>query len=127
MSDTNPKWLKSAVSKGLAGLVLLRLPNTPPEELIQQTAKVWLLAITQTKLFNGWNEQDDKWRIEKAFLQLYAECDRFPSPKMLIERLPKRVVLELPEPTLTAEQQQRNAENWRKLKEFLKCTTTAKR
>ncbi len=104
----NPKWLNVSIAQGLAGLVLLRLPNTPPEDMIKATAKVWVTALTTVKLYGGWNEVEDKWRIESAFTRLYAECDRFPSPKMLIERLPKRKVLELPEPQITKEQQEIN-------------------
>ncbi|OBP35178.1 hypothetical protein A6J59_004140 [Pasteurella multocida] len=104
-------WLKSVIAKGLAGLIVLRLPNQPSEDTIAKTAEIWVKTILHQKIFNGWNEQDDKWRIEEAFLTLYAECDRFPSPKMLLERLPKRRVLALPEPkitVLTAEERERN-------------------
>lgn len=104
-------WLRATIAKGLAGLVVLRLSGQPPEDMIIKTAEIWVKAILHQKIYNGWNEQDDKWRIEEAFLTLYAECDRFPSPKMLLERLPKRKVLTLPEPkitVLTPEERERN-------------------
>lgn len=104
-------WLRATIAKGLAGLVVLRLQGQPPEDMITKTAEIWVKAILHQKIFNGWNEQEDKWRIEEAFLTLYAECDRFPSPKMLLERLPKRRILALPEPkitVLTAEERERN-------------------
>ena len=104
-------WLRATIAKGLAGLVVLRLQGQPPEDMITKTAEIWVKAILHQKIFNGWNEQEDKWRIEEAFLTLYSECDRFPSPKMLLERLPKRRVLALSEPkitVLTAEERERN-------------------
>lgn len=82
-------WLNEAIAQGLMGLVALRLPNTPPEEVIVKTAKIWVLALTKG-CGGQWVEDEDRWRIEKAFVRLYADCEFFPSPKMLIERLPKR-------------------------------------
>lgn len=120
-------WLNAAIAKGLMGLVTLRLPNTPPEEIIVKTAQIWVLALTKG-LGNTWNEEDDLWRIENAFMRLYADCDRFPSPKMLIERLPKRK--EQPLALLTREptQEERNRHQaWiKKIKEMIHGHTMAK-
>lgn len=57
-------------------------------------------------------------------MQLGADCDRFPSPKMLLDRLPKRKVLALPAPEpkeITPERQAVIDERWRILKEQMKC------
>lgn len=118
---SNKNWLNATIAQGLGGLVLLRLPNQPPEELIKQTAKVWVIALESVKLYGGWNEEDDKWRIEKGFQCLYAECDRFPAPKMLIERMPKRKAVEaLPAPALSDEQVARNLARLAKIKRLVK-------
>ncbi|ACA32314.1 conserved hypothetical protein [Histophilus somni 2336] len=102
------KWLKRTVAQGLGKLVVLRLANQPPEEMIKATAEVWVQVILSQRIYGGWQEKEDKWRIEQAFMRLCAECERFPAPKMLLDRLPKRKTLELPPPQpkpLTPEQQ----------------------
>lgn len=128
MNKITPQWLKSAVSQGIAGLVLLRLPNQPPEEMITKTAQVWLLALNKHQT---WHESEDKWRIEDGFARLYGECDRFPNPKMLLERMPKRKPpLELPPKEMTDEDWTRQQANIKRLKERLKACytkTTARR
>lgn len=115
-------WLRATIAKGLAGLVVLRLQGQPPEDMITKTAEIWVKAILHQKIFNGWNEQEDKWRIEEAFLTLYSECERFPSPKMLLDRMPKRIVLALPEPemtVLTQEERERNIQFCQQFKQML--------
>lgn len=115
------KWLNSAIAQGLAGMVLLRLPNQPPEDMIAATAKVWVKVISQIKLYNGWNEQDDKARIEQAFLRLYAECDRFPTPKQFLDRLPPRKTVQaLPQPKMTEQQRLIAAERLAQLRMMIK-------
>lgn len=120
-NQQNTQWLKATIAKGLAGFIVLRLPNQPPEEMITKTAEIWLQAILHKKLYNGWNESEDKWRIEQAFLNLYAECERFPSPKMLLERLPARKVLALPEPVyqMTAQDKARHRQMCQQMREIL--------
>lgn len=91
-----PKWLRVAVAQGLGKLLLLRLANQPAEEMITATAEVWVQVILSQRLYGGWDEAQDKWRIEEAFMRLCAECERFPVPKNFLDSLPKRKVLELP-------------------------------
>lgn len=122
MNNPNHQWLKATIAKGLAGLVVLRLPNQPPEEMITKTAEIWVKAILHQKIHNGWNAEQDQWRIEHAFLTLYAQCDRFPSPKMLLERLPARKILALPEQTyqMTDEERQLNQQFCQQMKAILR-------
>lgn len=108
----SPKWLRVAIAQGLGKLVVLRLANQPPEEMIKATAEVWVQVILNQRIYGGWIESEDKWRIEQAFMRLCAECERFPAPKALLDRLPKRKVIELPKPEHkppSPEQQQRIA------------------
>lgn len=112
-------WLNAVIAKGLMGLVALRLPNTPPEEIIVKTAQIWVLALTKG-LGTKWEKKRDTPRIEKAFMRLYAECDRFPNPKMLIERLPRDYPETLMiERKITEEDRKRASEMCQKLREIL--------
>lgn len=116
--DNAPKWLRVSVAKGLGKLLLLRLANQPAEEMITATAEVWVQVMLSQRLYGGWDEAQDKWRIEEAFMRLCAECERFPVPKNLLDFLPKRKTPELPKPEpkpLTPEQQAKVAAM---LKEF---------
>ncbi|BFU64735.1 hypothetical protein [Rodentibacter abscessus] len=128
-AKSTPQWLKETIAKGLGGLVVLRLANTPPEEVIKDTAKIWTLVISRQPNYGGWDEVQDKWRIEEGFMRLYAECEYFPSPKMLIDRLPKRKQPEvyLIERKLTQAEKQRMAENCRKLRELLNGIPTTRK
>lgn len=116
---TDNKWLKKVVAQGLGKLVVLRLANQPPEEMIKATAEVWVQVILSQRLYGGWQEKEDKWRIEQAFMRLCAECERFPAPKMLLDRLPNRKIAELPPPEpkpLTPARREQLAKMFAKLK-----------
>ena len=66
-------------------LLLLRLKNSPTEDVIQPTLEAWDMAL-------------DKLRFETAFMLLGQTCDWFPTPKQLLEILPRREYPELPPP-----------------------------
>lgn len=119
-SPEQVKWLKSVVAQGLARLIVLGLPGRPAEEMTKQVASVWVEALLFK--FSGWDEKLDRKRLEKAFLRLCCECDKFPNPKMLLDCLEPREILALPEPKpapMTAERQAELAKRWRELRAFL--------
>ena len=89
------QWLKPVLAKGVAMLLLLRLKNSPTEDVIQPTLEVWYRVITHKK---EWDMTLDKPRFEAAFMQLGQTCDWFPTPKQLLEALPGREYPELPSP-----------------------------
>lgn len=123
MMNKEVNWLKKTVAQGLGKLVVLRLSNQPPEEMIAATAEIWVQALLTQKLDGGWQESEDKWRIEQGFMQLCAECERFPAPKMLLERLPKRKIPELPTPAprpLTREEKHRHQAFCQQLREIIR-------
>lgn len=110
-----PKFARDEVLSGLQKLVMLRPDGTPPNTGIRLTASVWCEALTATSI--SWDEQLDKGRITAGFTRLFAEIERWPTPKMLIRCLPPR-----PEPPklehkkqLTPEEEARGRENLKKL------------
>lgn len=116
------QWLKLVLAKGVAMLLLLRLKNSPTEDVIQPTLEAWYRVITHKK---SWDMALDKLRFERAFMLLVQTCDWFPTPKQLLEILPRREYPELPPPPpktaeeLAAEQVQM-ARNVQRLKEMLR-------
>lgn len=114
-----PPFAQQEVLRGLQKLVALRLQGAPPEEGIKLTAAVWLEAVATLPI--GWDRQQDEGRIQAAFAQLAVDAERWPPPKMLIERLPPR-----PEPKLlthryhaTPEDEARGRENLKKLYQII--------
>lgn len=95
-------WIRAEISLGLARLLVLRLPGYPPEDMITQTAMVWVEAILDAPM--GWDEALDRPRIRRAFTTLTRTCDRWPAPKTLLDHLPPRPELpKLPEPKMSEE------------------------
>ena len=115
MSKPLPKFVSDELLTGLQKLMLLRLEGAPPADGIKLTASVWVEAIASVNI--SWVEQLDKGRITAGFTRLFAEIERWPTPKMLIRCLPPR-----PEPPklehkrqLTPEEKARGRENLKKL------------
>ncbi|MGX2948558.1 hypothetical protein [Frederiksenia canicola] len=101
------RWLKQAIASGVSMLVLLRIRNSPPEDAIKGTLQAWYRVLTHN---HRWDEKLDRVRFEAAFLNLAQSCDQFPTPKQLLEAMPPRELKELPPPTLTEEQRQKNVQ-----------------
>lgn len=100
-------WLRAEIGSGLQKLLALRLPGTPPEDAIIGTAEVWLEAVASRNI--QWVEHLDRQRVRRAFLALLRDCDRWPSPKLLLENLGNRDPPKaLPHPILTSEEKARN-------------------
>lgn len=112
----NNEFIRVAVSKGLAELVTLRLAGTPSEDMIIMTASTWCKVLDNCKPSNGWIETEDLWRIEKAFTKLLVECERWPAPRLLLDRLPSRKSVEAVEfKEVSDEQKEKNVKNIRKI------------
>ncbi|MEB3470125.1 hypothetical protein ROV31_05995 [Pasteurella multocida] len=111
------RWLKQTLAGGISTLMLLRLRNAPPEDAITATLQAWYKVITHKR---QWDEQLDRQRLESAFMYLAQTYDQFPTPKQLLEAMPPRKLKELPPPTLTEEQRQKNQQRIRQLLEQMK-------
>lgn len=78
-------WLKREIAKGVTGLLALRLDGAPAADAATKTADIWLVAMTKGR---EWNEEQDAPRIAKAFETLFANCERWPPPALLLRELP---------------------------------------
>lgn len=78
-------WLKREIAKGVTGLLALRLDGAPAADAATKTADIWLVAMTKGR---EWNEDQDALRIAKAFETLFANCERWPPPALLLRELP---------------------------------------
>ncbi|AWX14250.1 hypothetical protein CEP49_06650 [Mergibacter septicus] len=87
MGKHQQQWLKQVIAKGVAMLLLLRLKNSPREDVIQATLEAWYQVITYKKI---WDIELDKQRFEAAFMIIAQTCDWFPTPKQLLDVLPPR-------------------------------------
>ena len=96
------EWLQREVIAGLSGLVALRLDGAPAADAITHTLDIWLVALNKAQ---RWNEETDGARVKSAFETLFASCERWPAPAMLIRAIPVRQSQQaLPKPALTEEQ-----------------------
>lgn len=81
----NNSWLKREIAKGVTGLLALRLDGAPAADAATKTADIWLVAMTKGR---EWDEKQDAPRIAKAFETLFANCERWPPPALLLRELP---------------------------------------
>lgn len=79
-------WVRSGIADGLRALVAMRLPGSPAAELVTRTADTWHVALSRTMRV----EEVDRPRLMEGFARLIAECQEWPSPRMLLDRLPAR-------------------------------------
>lgn len=118
------EWLKPILAQGFAMLLVLRLKNSPTEDMVKPTLEAWFRVITYKKV---WEQELDQWRVEAAFMWLSQTCDWFPTPKQFFDALPQRKYKELPPPPpKTPEEEERERlrglANLRKLKAMLRGT-----
>lgn len=86
--NITPQWLQDAVLTGLQALLALRLKGSPSMDRLPATASVWITAIQSRPI--GWNEKQDLWRIQRAFVDLASSTETWPAPKALLDRLQPR-------------------------------------
>lgn len=92
------KWLKQSLSQGVSMLILLRLRNAPPQDAIAPTLEIWFRTLTYKR---HWEQAQDQVRFEEAFIRLAQTCSEFPTPKQLLEAMPKIDYKALPEPSVS--------------------------
>jgi hypothetical protein len=79
-------WFKSSIIKGLQGLLMLRLQGAPADDTIESLAQAWIAVLSSMP--HTWQQDRDQPRIQRAFLTIAANSDRWPAPKNFIEALP---------------------------------------
>lgn len=82
--------MSSVIVEDLSSLYVLSLPSTPAAETMEKVGEVWISAIAGS--WHDWDEQQDRNWLEHAFARLTADAGRWPSPKMLIERIAPRAI-----------------------------------
>ena len=112
MTDQVPSWFFNAVLDGIQRLYILSLPRTPSADTIELTQEVWVEALWRAA---QWHEAD-RPRLVAAFRSLEASVTEWPSPRLLLQHLPRRSQRPvLPGPALTPDQRRRNQERIREL------------
>lgn len=111
-------WLREEIGTGLQKLLVLRLPGTPPEDSIVGTAEIWLEALQNRN--TRWEEHLDRDRVRLAFRKLFGICDRWPTPRMLIDHLGSRAPPRaMPPPRRSPEEIARNKARIEELRQSL--------
>lgn len=104
-AENVPDWFHDSVISGVQLLHVLSLPGTPAAETVALTATVWIRALYSTPV--NWSQEHDAPRLEAAFVELARTAERWPGPREVLARMPRRVsppVPQLPEPIATAEE-----------------------
>lgn len=91
-------WLKKAILEGVQTCITVRLRNAPALDTIEPVARIWVAVFESQPV--AWDEEQDLWRIRKAFLIVLGESETFPTPKKVLDCMPPRktVFLQLPKP-----------------------------
>jgi hypothetical protein len=109
-------WVRIAISSGLAGLLALRLENSPAADTITKTADIWEQAIRPKSSVRDLDEP----RITAAFRQLFPKVRKWPGPAQLVELMPTRKPQKALSNEISAEQR---AENKKRLQELSRIIT----
>lgn len=100
-----PTWFRDAVVDGLKVLRALNLKGTPGKDLIKKTGEVWIQTLWNRP--GQWREED-RDRLDKAFITLATKIDAWPAPVQLLRELPaRREHRALPSPGVSPEKRQR--------------------
>lgn len=114
--DAPEQWFRRALAHGMAQLVALSLPGTPPHETIALTRESWADALWHGK---AWDAVQDPPRIAQAFRTLALSCERWPTPVQFLRALPERA----PQQLLAAPVTPPSAEQRAKIAELLREAT----
>jgi len=118
VAERIPDWFFNAVLDGIQRLYVLSLPRTPSADTIELTQEVWVEALWSAA---RWDEDADRPRLASAFRALERTATEWPSPRLLLQHLPRRSrQAALPAPGLTEEQRRRNQARIRELVRTLK-------
>ncbi len=108
-------WLLAEIATGFQRLVTLSLPNTPASDVLVHAAQIWHESLLSQP--TQWDKDEDAWRVQRAFVMLCRDSDRWPLPKHLIDRLPERKEKQaLPKPVMSTSER---AKNIAKLKDLM--------
>lgn len=103
-----PEWLRTEIIQGLQGLFVLRLANTPAHETAKAVGRVWIKAIASRPI--AWDEQLDTPRVRRAFTELSATAERWPSPAEFLRAMPERTPQKNLMPPVDRHMSQKNRE-----------------
>jgi hypothetical protein len=95
-------------------LRLLNLDGAPAGVAMGEVTRIWAETIAGRNV--AWDRELDTPRLHQAFMELAAHCDRWPTPNMLMQRLPgrpERKKLEAPKPS--PEERERNRQRVRSM------------
>lgn len=81
-------WFKDSIINGLQALLALRLRNAPSTETLEAVAKIWVATLRNRPI--SWDEEQDRARIQKAFMELAATRTHWPSPADFLSVMPPR-------------------------------------
>ena len=116
-----PGWLGAIVQCHIARLRLLSLEGAPLAEAMGEVTLIWAETIASRRI--NWDCDQDRARLECAFLELAATCERWPAPAMLLKLLSDRPPAPaLPPTDLSPAQRRRNLKRLAKL--FAECRST---
>ena len=100
---------------------LLSLEGAPLGAAMGEVTQIWAETIASRNI--QWDCELDSPRLHQAFMELEANCDRWPTPNMLMQQLPKRPEPKKPpEPPISEAQRQANQKRLAELIATLKPT-----
>ena len=107
-----PPWFRAAIGEGIQRLVAIGLPGAPGWDAIKLTAQAWGEALWEAPV--QWTEKPDAERLRVAFGRAGRTCDRWPSPRQVLDMMPRRPrPPALPAPRLSEAERKRNSRRLR--------------
>lgn len=102
-----PAWFHNLVIEGVQMLYALSLQGCPSAETLALTTQVWIETLWRG--WPHWEEAADAGRLRDAFVRMAGAAERWPTPRQLMNSVPRRPELpKLATPDLPAEQLERN-------------------
>ncbi|PWG62837.1 hypothetical protein [Sediminicurvatus halobius] len=107
-----PPWFRAVVGEGIQRLVAIGLPGGPGWDSIKLTAQAWGEALWEAPV--QWDEKADSARLQAAFKRAGRTCERWPTPRQVLEMMPSRPQPRaLPAPQMSRQQRERNSRRLR--------------
>nr|VFK46605.1 MAG: hypothetical protein BECKTC1821E_GA0114239_106713 [Candidatus Kentron sp. TC] len=86
-------WLRNEIQDGLTDLVLLGLPDHPPEDAMRDVSNAWMTAFSQRGI--SLDRERDRPRVRDAFKKLLLS-PRWPTPHDFFRALAPRPISPAP-------------------------------
>jgi len=86
-SDSPDAWLRRIICEAFSRMIARRMQDAPAADVIDSVAADWIDIVGE-----GMTEEQDLERIIAGFKLVFRECSRWPQPKDLLKRLPRRIV-----------------------------------